>query len=235
LTFVTAAGTPLAVYLGEGRVATVHDRPVPEVEAVWTAYRRAGAEARGESADLTLYRVLERIVDGHERGVDALVARVEALNLDPRSLRDLDVLHRVIGMRREALALRQRIGPTVDLFGLLDGRDFPFVPARHRAYFEDLHERVRGMAGDIDQTRDLLAEDLEAFTSVQSQRVNLIMKVFTIVSVVFLPPTLIASVYGMNFRIPELRWPFGYAYSLALMAATVVAILLYVRRRGWLD
>lgn len=64
---------------------------------------------------------------------------------------------------------------------------------------------------------------------------NKIIKMFTVISVIFMPPTLIASVYGMNFDImPELKWKYGYEFSVGLMVFSVVVILFYFRRRKWL-
>ena len=64
---------------------------------------------------------------------------------------------------------------------------------------------------------------------------NKIVKIFSVASVALLPPTLIASIYGMNFKaIPELDWSLGYPYALALMVASVAAPFLYFRRKGWL-
>ena len=61
------------------------------------------------------------------------------------------------------------------------------------------------------------------------------MKLFSWVALVFLPPTLIAGVFGMNFKyMPELEWPHGYPLSLALMAASAVLPLWYFKRRGWI-
>jgi magnesium transporter len=64
---------------------------------------------------------------------------------------------------------------------------------------------------------------------------NKIIKIFSVASVALLPPTLIASVYGMNFQfMPELQWSLGYGYALLLMAASAVVPMVYFRRRGWL-
>jgi magnesium transporter len=64
---------------------------------------------------------------------------------------------------------------------------------------------------------------------------NKIIKIFSVASVALLPPTLIASIYGMNFRaMPELTWSFGYPFALVLMAASVVTPFWYFRRKGWL-
>src|SRR5260221_638210 len=64
---------------------------------------------------------------------------------------------------------------------------------------------------------------------------NNIVKIFTVASVAFLPPTLIASIYGMNFKLlPELDWEFGYPFAIALMILSAVLPFWYFRRRGWL-
>jgi len=64
---------------------------------------------------------------------------------------------------------------------------------------------------------------------------NKIIKIFSVASVALLPPTLIASVYGMNFQfMPELQWSFGYGYAVLLMVASAVVPMWYFRKRGWL-
>jgi magnesium transporter len=64
---------------------------------------------------------------------------------------------------------------------------------------------------------------------------NQIIKIFSVAAVVFLPPTLVASVYGMNFEVmPELGWSFGYPFALLLMVMSAIVPYLYFKRRGWL-
>ena len=64
---------------------------------------------------------------------------------------------------------------------------------------------------------------------------NGIIKIFSVAAVVFLPPTLVASIYGMNFELmPELQWPYGYPFALGLMVVSMLLPYLYFKRRGWL-
>ena len=64
---------------------------------------------------------------------------------------------------------------------------------------------------------------------------NQVMKIFSVVAVVLMPPTLVAGIYGMNFKyMPELDWPHGYPFGLALMLASAVLPFMYARRKGWL-
>jgi magnesium transporter len=76
---------------------------------------------------------------------------------------------------------------------------------------------------------------LDATLGVINIEQNAIIKIFSVVAVVFLPPTLIASIYGMNFHaMPELDWPWGYPLALVLMVISAVLPLVYFRRKGWL-
>jgi magnesium transporter len=76
---------------------------------------------------------------------------------------------------------------------------------------------------------------LDASLGLISIEQNAAMKLFSWAAVVFLPPTLIAGIFGMNFHyMPELNWHFGYPLSLALMLATAVGPYLYFKRRGWI-
>jgi magnesium transporter len=83
----------------------------------------------------------------------------------------------------------------------------------------------------FERTKFLMDSALGTINIAFSKRLN----VFTVLSVVLMPPTLIASIYGMNFRhMPELDWPWGYPLALALMLAAAVGPILYLRRKAWL-
>ena len=90
----------------------------------------------------------------------------------------------------------------------------------------------------FDHTRfsfDRLEYLQDTFLGLVNIQQNKIIKIFTIVSVIFLPPTLIASMYGMNFtHMPEIEWQYGYAFAIGLMIFTVVGILIFFRIKKWL-
>jgi magnesium transporter len=84
----------------------------------------------------------------------------------------------------------------------------------------------------INQKINFLLDATLGFINIQQ---NGIMQLFSVVAVVFLPPTLVASIYGMNFEVmPELSWPWGYPLALLVMIATAVGPYLWFKHRGWL-
>ncbi len=102
--------------------------------------------------------------------------------------------------------------------------------------------QVKVVLDDLTTLLDFTAFYMEKIDSIQNSLLGLItirqneaVKVFTVIATIFLPATLIASIFGMNFKhMPELDWKFGYTYSLFLMVSVTFALLYWVRRKGWL-
>lgn len=107
---------------------------------------------------------------------------------------------------------------------------------------KDVRERVKTLARDIRSLSDhasFLSQKitflLEATLGMINIEQNAIIKIFSVAAVVFLPPTLIASIYGMNFEhMPELEWLVGYPFALVLMALSAILPYMFFKRRGWL-
>jgi magnesium transporter len=107
---------------------------------------------------------------------------------------------------------------------------------------KELHGRITILIKDINSLLehirfsfdrlDYLQDTFLGFVNIEQ---NKIIKMFTVISVIFMPPTLIASIYGMNFgNMPELNWEFGYAFSIGLMIFAVAVILIYFKKKKWL-
>lgn len=138
------------------------------------------------------------------------------------------------GVRRKAFSLRHhamRLGRIVDV---LSSHQMFSQKTQARAGLKEVETILEDVGGDLSSVLDSMAGMVEANSAMIDHRTNGIMKVLTIVSVLFLPVTLVGTIYGMNFQIPELHWKYGYAYSLALMAAVAGGALLWMRLNGWL-
>jgi magnesium transporter len=114
--------------------------------------------------------------------------------------------------------------------------------AKTRGDDEQVHNRISSCHRDIHSLMEHMrflsqrvAFLLDATLGVISTEQNKIIKLFSVVSVMLMPPTLVASIYGMNFKkMPELEWVAGYPYAIALMVVSAVVPYLYFRRKGWL-
>ncbi|MCG7599271.1 magnesium/cobalt transporter CorA [Halomonas sp. McH1-25] len=120
-------------------------------------------------------------------------------------------------------------------------RSVAFLMRQLRGH-SDLQELAREVMRDVETLMthttflfdkiNFLMDSTQGFINIQQ---NQIIKIFSIAAVVFLPPTLVASIYGMNFEhMPELSWPYGYPFALLLMVAAGVSPYLYFKHKNWL-
>ena len=108
------------------------------------------------------------------------------------------------------------------------------IPADAKTKMSILIKDINSLFEHIRFSFDRLEYMQDTFLGLVNIQQNKIIKIFTIVSVVFMPPTLVASIYGMNFKImPELEWKYGYPFAIALMICCVVAILWFFKRKKW--
>jgi magnesium transporter len=126
---------------------------------------------------------------------------------------------------------------------VMDTRRAVSFMTRSRMLTEEQFEEARQIMRDIESLDNHTAFLFDKINFLMDATVgfininqNKIIKIFSVASVALLPPTLVASVYGMNFKgwFPELEWTFGYPYAIVLMVASALVPMWYFRRRGWL-
>ena len=151
---------------------------------------------------------------------------------DDEPLRE-DILIEIKDLQEKVMIIRQNI---------MDKQRVVSSMLKGNFFLDDLQPRLTMIIKDINSlfeyTRfgfDRLDYLQDTFLGLVNLQQSKIIKIFTVVSVVFMPPTLIASIYGMNFRhMPELSWTWGYAFSLAAMILSVAIVLFYFKRKKWL-
>lgn len=222
----------LGVFLGQNFLVTVHlSRSSPAQEAAWQYILQN--DLMREGVDFALYQMAAH----HMRLFGQLIRETN---------RDFEEIHRqvllkpykdltpqILELRRKTSAVRRLMAPEGEIFELLKSPDFPYVQSHNRAYFEDLAAEIKNLADNVNENRDGLSGMVEAYTGMQSNEINKVMKFLTIISVLSLPATMIASIYGMNFVIPETHWRYGYAYSLSLILVVTLVLLGYIWSRDW--
>jgi magnesium transporter len=185
------------------------------------------------------HALLDRAVDKYLPVIDDLDAQIETLETDvlrhAGTPRGAAVLRRILRFKRLLQEVR-RMGIHQREILLRFGRgELDEVPAEAVPFFRDVYDHFLRINDLVDSFRDLVTSSLEAYLSVQSNRMNEIMKTLTLIATVMLPITFIAGVYGMNFKhMPELDWVDGYAYALALMGLVTVASMIWFWRKGWI-
>lgn len=222
------------LFVGRNYLVSLHHGPVKDLAEAADRWRRH-RERLDQGIGPLVYSVLDTIVDSYFPILDRVAERVE--DLEDRIFKRLDpsALEGIFAVKKDLLALRRVLGPERDVVNHFLRRDLPVFSPAMLPYFQDVYDHLLRILDSVDLYRDLLTSALDAHLSVTSNTLNQIMKRLTAMTVVLMVPTLIAGIYGMNFRtMPELDWPPGYFVVLAAMATVSAVLALLFRRRGWL-
>jgi magnesium transporter len=231
---------PVGFILQPGRVITLHygDAPIFD-QAIERAQVLAPAADSSEVLVTVLEEVIERVADVLERANDEM-DRISQL-----IFRDAPAQGAVTAQMRRTLRAIGRLGELVTklretLLGISRMLPFlathaPWVPAALQPRLETVRLDMHSLLdhdSHLSQRVQFLQEATLGFINIEQSS---IIKIMTVVSVVAMPPTLIASIYGMNFEhMPELKWEWGYPFSLGLIVVSAVLPLLWFRSRRWL-
>jgi len=185
------------------------------------------------------HAVLDHAVDKYLPVVDELDGELEKLETDvlryAGTPRGGEVLRRILKFKRLLQELRRMAVHQREILLKLGRGEIEEVPHDAIPFFRDVYDHFLRINDLVESYRDLVTSALEAYLSVQSNRMNEIMKTLTLIATVMLPITFIAGVYGMNFKhMPELDWTYGYPMALGLMVAIVIGSLIWFRHKGWI-
>ena len=224
----------VSVFFGRDWVITVQERPGGDVfDPVREAIRHGRGRVRDTGADYLAYLLLDAVVDALFPVLEAVSDRVETLESETLGAAP-STLQALQHTRHNVLSLRRAIWPTREAIGVLQREDHPLISAETRVFLRDIHDHAVQALELVEAFREMLAGMMDVYLSVQSQRLNEVMKVLTVIATLFIPLTFIASIYGMNFdHMPELHWRYGYVSALGLMGVTAIGMLYYFRRKGW--
>ncbi len=224
----------LDLFLGARYVVTHHQARRRSVEEVRERVRKR-PELMGRGSDFLLHDLLDAVVEHYQPALEQLEAEIDRVEGRIFSHPSPETLNDILALKRDVLHLRRIIGPQKEVVNRLTRREFRLVSDAAVPFFRDVHDHLFRMQDLTEQYRDLITGAMEGYLSVVSLRLNEVMKALTAVSTVILPMSLIAGIYGMNFKhMPETGWPWGYPLALGLMAALGVGLFLFFRRKKWI-
>jgi magnesium transporter len=225
----------IIVIAGRDYVVTVRHGAGARLEGV----RRRLEESRtlgqrGPAA--VLHAVLDAVVDGYLDIVDQVEDAVDDLEAKVFGPERYDDSPRMYRLKREVHEFYRAVGPLVDpVSRLADDEGLPLVDAGLRPFFSDVRDHVLRARELVEAYERQLGDIVQAHLAQVSVRQNEDMRKISAYVAIFGVLTLIAGVYGMNFEhMPELRWRYGYAFALLLMAGVSIGLWRVFKRSGWL-
>ncbi|MDO7907558.1 magnesium/cobalt transporter CorA [Paenibacillus sp. JX-17] len=223
------------LFIGPNYLVSYHHRQMAELDQAWERIVQHAHDrkiwSRGPIA--AAYTVMDKLVDQYFPSLFAI--EDELADLENRGGQEsVEVLmNQVFALRARLLKLRRTVVPMRDLlYRIVNSQHVQ--GGEHKVYFADIYDHLLKLADMIEADREMTADLRDSYISLNSNRMNSIMKTLTVITTIFMPLTLIAGIYGMNFRyMPELGWTYGYFGVLALMLVLSGGMIAWFMRRGW--
>lgn len=188
--------------------------------------------------DYLLYLLLDAVMENFYISIEYYEDGIEKLLLQSKASDDPKILVEIERYRENLNFLKRSIIPLRDALYTLkseqDDEAFNVIKSSNYTFFTRLHQKAIEILEQIEYDINTLDSASSFYFSSQSHRMNEIMKVLTVVSVIFMPLTFIVGVYGMNFEhMPELKLTYGYYVVVGVMVAVAAAMAWYFKRKKW--
>jgi magnesium transporter len=229
------------VIIGPDFAITIRHAETPNIAGIRKRLE-GDADLLAMGPEAVLYAVVDEIVDGYAPVVAGLENDIDEIE-DALFTEGQESSQRIYALSREVIEFQRATQSLVGIFdSLANGSDKHGVPVELQRYLRDVHDHVLRTVERVDAFRALLQNALSVNTALVGQRQNEAsfaqseqVKRISSWAAIFFAPTLIASIYGMNFvHMPELEWEWGYPYSLALMVGGAAVLYLVFKRKKWL-
>jgi len=222
-------------FLGPNYLVTVHPGGCPSVQELREhATRNPKIFSAGPVA--LFHRIVDAMVDHYRPEMDKLEDRLDEMENSIFESPDPEMMRQILAEKRQVAALRRIVTPQRDVVARLARRDFVDISTEMAFRFRDVYDHLVRVADDSMMFQDRITGMLDAHLSNVSNRLNLVMKVLTVVATVFMPPTLLAGIYGMNVTLPH--FPGGeqaqFWWLTGICIAMIGVMLGIFRSRRWI-
>jgi len=245
---LTVHDDQLSIFTGPNYVLTFQDDYDDCLEVLRTRIRANFSQLRRKSVGYLAYALTDVVLDHYYPTMAAIGDYVEELeSCIFATPRDRRLLSRILRIKKDVVRFRRLVYPERDKMSEILRLPEEVVPEEIKVYYRDAYDHAIQALDLAESYRDNISSLTDLFLSDQSNRMNEVMKVLTIISSIFIPLSFVVGLYGMNFQpedqhghklplnMPELYSPMGYPILLIVLTLIVVLQLYYFWRKGWLS
>lgn len=187
------------------------------------------------SAGYLTYALLDCLIDRYFAAIDSLLDRIEKHDRKLFSGNSSLTLDKVHKFKQDCIRIRSTVRRMNDTLQQLMRWNNPLIDSHSKTYLRDLVDTTAQMLDRMDYAREMIQSLTDTYLNMQSNQLNLQMRLLTVITIIFMPLTLLTGIYGMNFdNMPELHSKYGYFILLLVMVFIVACLLFIFRRKRWL-
>ncbi|MFI3546444.1 magnesium/cobalt transporter CorA [Mammaliicoccus sciuri] len=221
------------IFIGDDFIVTFHRERYEEIDTIKRKLFNETIEIN-EPKDILLH-ILDDIVDNYFPFIYDIEDKV--FNFEDRHNLDITtktLIDDTFDLREELLIIKRTVQPMKDLVYRMREGKVLHLNEQQFLFITHINDHLMKQMEMVDSSREMTSDIRDNYISLNSFKMNNIMKILTIYSVVFMPLTLIAGIYGMNFtNMPELEWHDGYYIVLVIMAVIAIIMLIVFKKKRW--
>ena len=231
----------ISLLVGSNFVISFQEQEGDVFNPIRERIRGSKGRIRKMGADYLAYSLINAIIDNYFVILERLGERIETLeeelvnNPTPETSQEI---HRLKG---DMIFLRKSVWPLREVINGLTRGESSLIKESTVIYLRDVYDHTIQVIDTLETYRDVVSGMVDTYLASLSNRMNEVMKVLTVIAVIFIPLTFIAGIYGMNFNpevspwnMPELNWGFGYPTAIGIMIFIGIGMVLYFKNKKWL-
>ncbi len=204
-------------------------------EPIRERIRNKKRRIRNSGTDYLAFALLDIVIDNYIFIVSLLGDKIEALEEKFLKNPQKSVIDDINRLKQELNFLRKNINPAREMILALSKMESEFIKKSVYVHYKELVDNINQAVDTSNSYREILTDQLNIYHTTISSKLNDVMKVLTVFSVIFIPLTFIAGIYGTNFDVlPELHYRYSYYIMWAFMILVAVGMLIYFKRKKWL-
>ncbi|MBT8280646.1 MAG: magnesium/cobalt transporter CorA [Muriicola sp.] len=225
----------LSIILTDSVLISFQEKRGDVFEPVRERIRKQKKRIRHGGIDYLTFALLDIVIDNYLYVLSVLGEKIETLEdnllLNPNEV----VINEINNYKRELNFLRKSIKPAKEMIFTLAKLDSDFINEATYVHYKELEDNISQASEVSDSYREILSDQLNIYHTTISSKLNDVMKFLTVFSVIFIPLTFIAGIYGTNFDfLPELHYQYSYFIMLGVMVVIALGMLVYFKRNKWL-
>lgn len=227
----------LTIFLNEKFIFTMSENPIPiieELENDFSSFKHSAFFSNKNSPSKLLYYILDKMILYDYEIITKFEKVADNLELHIMKNANKQILHALVHLRHQIHTLRRSVTPIRYIGDDLITNENKLFEAESIKNFKNINSKIDKLMLSLESLVQYTSLVREAFETEMANKTNELMKTFTIISMIFLPLTLITGLYGMNFKIPEYSWSFGYSYVILLMISVSIGLFIYFKKKKWM-
>jgi magnesium transporter len=224
-----------SMIIGENFLITFQEKEGDIFEGVRNRLRTVKGKIRSRGSDYLSFALLDVVVDYYMAIIDDYGAEINDQEVKLMDEFDREMINDINMSKKEVNYLRKYARPLRDTILNFNKSDHHLIEDGTRPFLNDLLDHISHVTDTIEVYRESINDNFNTYNTFMNNKLNDVLKILTIFSVIFIPLTFLAGIYGMNFEnMPELQKPYAYPTLLIVMVILAMIMIIYFKRKKWL-